>query len=99
MHDLDAKLREDIKNSLYMHGKLSLLFYKAVDDWIVHKWGEFEQLSATHQLLFDKYKQAGLEEEANSLTLMELPRDEELIFRILSCGSLEKTLKEIGFIS
>lgn len=99
MNEHDARLRENIKQSLYMHGRLSILFYKTMDEWIVHKWGEFENLSEIHQKLFDKYIQAGFEEEANSLTLMDLPKDEELIFKILTCGTLEKTLKEIGIIS
>lgn len=98
MNEADKRLRERIKESLYMHGKLSILFYKTMDEWIVHKWGEFDNLSVIHQTLYDKYIKAGFNEEAISLTLMDLPNDEELIFKILTCGSLEKTLKEIGYI-
>lgn len=98
MNEADERLRERIKQSLYMHGKLSILFYKTMDEWIVHKWGEFDNLSAIHQTLYDKYIKAGFNDEAISLTLMDLPNDEELIFKILTCGSLEKTLKEIGYI-
>jgi hypothetical protein len=98
MDDKDRELKEQIKNSLYRHGKLSLLFYKTMDEWMVHKWGEFDCLSQIHQELFAKYTKAGFVEEAESLTLMDLPNDVDTIFKILTCGSLEKILKEIGYI-
>lgn len=99
MNEKDNELRENIKQALYMHGKLSILFYKMLDEWIVRKWGEFESLSVIQKDLFGKLVASGMEDEANSLTLMDLPNDEELIFKILTCGSLESTLKEIGYIS
>lgn len=98
MRDLDKELRENIKQQLYMHGKLSILFYKSIGCWMIHKWGDFEQLKFIHEETFNRYVKAGMIEEANSLTLMDLPKDEEMIFRILSCSSLEKTLKEVGLI-
>jgi len=99
LNEKDNELRENIKQALYMHGKLSILFYKMLDEWIVRKWGEFESLSVIQKDLFGKLVASGMEDEANSLTLMDLPNDEELIFKILTCGSLESTLKEIGYIS
>lgn len=94
----DDHLRKNIKESLYMHGTLSILYYQMMDEWIVHKWGEFDQLSLIQAELVRKYSTAGMLDEANSLTLLELPKDEQLIFDILTCGRLEKTLKEIGLI-
>lgn len=99
MDNRDIQLKEDIKKALYMHGKLALLFYKSLDEWIVHKWGEFECLSVLHQNIFEKYKRAGMKDEANSLTLMDLPKDVDIIFQLLTCGTLEKTLNEIGLIT
>ncbi|MGX1195738.1 hypothetical protein [Metabacillus sp. SLBN-84] len=98
MDERDQDLLNEIRQALYMHGKLSLLFYNMMDEWIVHKWGEFSRLEAIQQDLFAKYQKAGLTEEANSLTLMELPKDETLIFRILTCGHLPAVLREVGLI-
>lgn len=99
MDNHDKQLKEDIKNALYMHGKLSLLFYRTLDEWIVHKWGESDRLSVIHQNLFEKYRRAGMEDEANTLTLMDLPNDVDIIFQLITCGTLKKTLNEIGFLT
>lgn len=94
----DEELKQQIKEALYMHGKLALIFYKMNDTWVIHKWGEFDQLLKIHAEIFAKYLKAGFEEQALSLTLIELPNDVDTIFEILACGGLEKVLKEIGVI-
>jgi hypothetical protein len=95
---MDKKLRTNIKNQMQMHGNLSILFYKLEEEWILKKWGEFESLSKIHSELHKKYLLAGFDEEANSLTLLELPKDEDLIFNIITCGSLSTIVKELGLL-
>lgn len=92
----DKKLMENIKENLYKHGTLSILFYKMEDSWIIKKWGEYEKLSIIHKNLFDKYRLADFNQEADSLTLMELPKDPDVIYRILSGLSLENELHKLG---
>lgn len=92
MRDLDQELRENIKKEMYKHGQLSILFDKT--DYIIIKWGLFENIQKEHDKRFNKMKEAGLDDMANDLTIMELPRDEELVFKILACHYLEKFLKE-----
>lgn len=98
MDKRDEALMNDIREGLYKHGSLSLLFYQMGDEWIVHKWGEFGKLEAIQKDLFEKYQSAGLTDEAKSLTLMDLPKDETLIFKILTCGHLPTVLKELGLV-
>lgn len=96
MDQRDDVLLTNIREGLHKHGTLSLLFYRMNDEWLVHKWGEFEQLKAIQQTLFEKYQIAGFIEEAESLTLMELPKDETTIYKILTCGHLPTVLTELG---
>lgn len=96
MSNRDEDLMNHIKEELLKHGTLSILFYKMGDDYIVHKWGEFKRLSEIHKKKFAEYKLAGFEKEANSLTLMELPKDADVIYRILACGSLVSELNKLG---
>lgn len=98
MRDSNNDLKQDIHEAMIKHGSISILFYQMGDEWLIHKWGDFDNLTLIHRDLFTKYVKAGLNQEAESLALFELPNDEALIFRILTCGSLEKTLKEIGYI-
>ena len=92
----DTGLMKKIEEGLIRHGQLSILFYKMGEDWIIKKWGEYEDLSVAHKILFDKYLNAGFDEEAYSITLLELPKDPEVIYRILSGLSLENELKKLG---
>lgn len=93
---MDEQLMNRIKEELFKHGTLSILFYKMGDDWIIHKWGEFEKLTEVHKRRFNEYKLAGFDNEADSLTLMHLPQDANVIYRILSGLSLENELKKLG---
>lgn len=98
MKTTEQEYRNEIKQALVMHGRLALLFYQIDDEYIIKKWGSRESLEDQHKKLFDKYMNAGLIDEAESLTLMDLPQDENMIYRILHCGTLKNTLEEYGIL-
>lgn len=90
----DKENRENIERQLYMHGKLSILFYRSNDLFIIRKFGVYESLEIEYEKLLTKFKKASFIEEYSSTTLMELPNDVDEIFKIIHCGGLQTFLNK-----
>lgn len=99
LHKQDAELKANIESELYLHGQLAMIYYESLDRIMVYKWGEHESLKTLHEEHFRKLMSAGFEHEASTLTLIDLPKDADIIFRILSKRDPKPFLKEIGLIS
>lgn len=99
IHKQDAELKANIESELYLHGQLAMICYESLDRIVVYKWGEHESLKTLHEKYFRKLIDAGFEHEASTLTLIDLPKDSDVIFSILSKRDPKPFLKEIGLIS
>lgn len=86
--------KEKIEKLLYQHGTLSILFYRSNGLFIIHKYGLYEDLVNQYEMLVKRFKLVGFNDELESTTLMELPKDAEEIFKIIHCGGLEVFLEK-----
>lgn len=86
--------KKKIEELLYQHGTLSIIFYRSSELLVIHKYGLYEDLLKSYETLVGRFKLVGFNNELESTTLMELPKDAEEIFKIIHCGGLEVFLKK-----
>lgn len=98
MDVMEKDIRNDIKRVFLESEKVGILSYKDVDmdEYVLYKWGNVKKLEKIHEERFTRLMNAGFEQEAESLTLMELPKNEDLFYEIITCISLKGTLKRWG---
>lgn len=98
MNPFKQKAIDDLSKKLKL-GKLGLICYKMYNDencWVVREWGNYDELSAISEKLIVKYKSAGFHDKAQSLTLVELPNDANVIYEVLSGLSIKEELNKMG---
>lgn len=84
---------QQIKDEIYKHGKLAVLFDK--EDFVLLKWGSQEFVQKQFEFQRKRYLDAGFNDVADALCYMDLLDDPEEIYKVIHCtGYIERIYRK-----